>query len=281
VGEPLYRQIAEELRSQIESDEGKYSAGDMLPPESELQAMHKASRNTIRGAVNLLTSWGLVITRPGKGTFILEENKPFVTTLSSKWQLEPDLDINLDAKGSANFHEMAARTPKAVCSAPEVRIQGATGFVAQQLDVTEGSSVITRVQRRFVNGQPWSLQTSYYPMSLYLQGAEKLLDPTDIEEGTVEYLGDKLGLKQVGYRDRILVRRATTDESSFLKLGEDERLPVFVVMRTGYADGEGDVKPRIYRLTVGVYPSDRNQFVINTGDGAFQDLTASLAGHEG
>ena len=35
---------------------------------------------------------------------------------------------------------------------------------------------------------PWSLQTSFYPRSFALQGAERLLDNEDIKEGTVEYL---------------------------------------------------------------------------------------------
>ena len=62
---PLYRQIFEDLRSQIES--GELSPGDQLKSEAELMEEYgrdgKASRNTVRDAVRLLVGRGLV--RPG------------------------------------------------------------------------------------------------------------------------------------------------------------------------------------------------------------------------
>ena len=44
-------------------------------------------------------------------------------------------------------------------------------------------------------------------MSLAERGATKLIQAPNIEEGTVAYLGTKLGLKQAGYRDKITVRK--------------------------------------------------------------------------
>ena len=81
MADPMYRIIADELRQQIES--GLLPPGGQLPTELELRDRFSASRNTIRDAVKLLISLGLVETRPGQGTFVTERIDPFVTTLSA------------------------------------------------------------------------------------------------------------------------------------------------------------------------------------------------------
>src|ERR1039457_2586136 len=77
---PMYRQIAEHLRGQIGA--GAAAPGTQLPAELDLRERHNASRNTVRAAIKWLTSFGLVETRPGQGTFVVDAVDPFVTTLS-------------------------------------------------------------------------------------------------------------------------------------------------------------------------------------------------------
>lgn len=64
----LRAQAAEELRTLIASD---YRPGDRLPPEAELARRIGLSRNTVREAVALLVSEGLVQRRWGVGTTVL------------------------------------------------------------------------------------------------------------------------------------------------------------------------------------------------------------------
>jgi len=78
--EPMYRQIAEDLRGKIEM--GEIAQGAQLPTEIELMEQYDASRNTVRDAIKLLTARDLVETRPGQGTFVVERINPFVTTLT-------------------------------------------------------------------------------------------------------------------------------------------------------------------------------------------------------
>jgi hypothetical protein len=40
-------------------------------------------------------------------------------------------------------------------------------------------------------------------------------------------------------------------------------VPVVVIFRTGYADGPEEPAP--FRVTITIYPADRNQFVMNSG----------------
>ena len=78
--QPMYQQIADDLRRQIES--GTLKPGEQLPTEILLREQYKASRNTIRDAIKRLTSLGLVATRPGAGTYVTRKIDPFITVLT-------------------------------------------------------------------------------------------------------------------------------------------------------------------------------------------------------
>ena len=80
MADPMYRQIADDLRRQIET--GELAPGAQLRTELELREKYEASRNTVRDAIKWLITRGLVETRPGQGTFVVEKMIPFVTTLT-------------------------------------------------------------------------------------------------------------------------------------------------------------------------------------------------------
>jgi DNA-binding GntR family transcriptional regulator len=63
-----YRKIADELRTAIES--GQLPAGSVLPSEAELVARHGVSRATVRRALDVLESDGLIISHHGRGRFV-------------------------------------------------------------------------------------------------------------------------------------------------------------------------------------------------------------------
>src|SRR5262245_38088679 len=77
---PMYRQIAEDLREQIEG--GDLEPGQQSRSEIELRDHDGASRNPIRDATELLAAWGLVETRPGQGTCVGRKVEPYVTSLT-------------------------------------------------------------------------------------------------------------------------------------------------------------------------------------------------------
>lgn len=62
-------QIAEQIRASIL--EGEFSPGDKLPPERELAEMFGVSRPSVREALHLLASSGLVSSYQGGGTVVL------------------------------------------------------------------------------------------------------------------------------------------------------------------------------------------------------------------
>lgn len=65
---PSYRQLADELRHNIES--GVYAKGRKMPTEAELQAEHGVSRHTVREALQQLLSDGLIYRVQGSGTYV-------------------------------------------------------------------------------------------------------------------------------------------------------------------------------------------------------------------
>lgn len=62
-------QIAEQIRASILA--GEFAPGDKLPPERELADMFGVSRPSVREALNMLASSGLVMSYQGGGTVVL------------------------------------------------------------------------------------------------------------------------------------------------------------------------------------------------------------------
>lgn len=251
--DPMWRQIAEDLRQKIESgDLGR--GGKPLPSELELREEYDASRNTVRDAVKWLVARGLVVTRPGQGTFVVKEIDPFVTPLSA------DLEAGLGGESASYASEVSAqrRTPKALT--PRIEIQQANGLVAGELRLAEGASVVSRHQGRFIDDTPWSLQTSFYPMRLVQKGASLLIQAGNIPEGAISYIEGAIGTKRAGRRDRITVRAPDRRETEFFAVPDDGRIAVFEIIQTIY-DGSGQP----LAVTITTYPTDRNHFVMTTG----------------
>lgn len=250
MADPMYRRIAEELRAQIES--GKLKAGQQLGTELEFCEHYDASRNTVRDAIRRLMTLGLVVTRPGQGTFVVQKIAPFVTTLTR----DPGTGDSLVYQ-----HEVSqyGRTPSS--SGVQVEIQKANAGVAAELGIPDDTQVVSRHQKRYIDETPWSMQTSFYPMGLALKGADQLLVASNIEMGAVKYLADTLGLRQVGYRDWITVRAPDANEARFFNLRDDGRVVVFEIFRTAF-----DQTGTPMRVTITVFPSDRNQFIAMAGD---------------
>ncbi len=254
MADPRWRQIADDLRQKIEA--GELGAdGKPLPSELELRDIYGASRNTVRDAVALLARRGLIVARPGRGTFAVQKFDPFVTPMS--------INLAEAGGGSAAFRsEVAAQRRAARVSDPRVEVQRAKEPIAHELTVEAGTTVISRHQQRFIDQLPWSLQTSFYPMRLVEKGATSLLQAEDIPEGVIAYVAKTLGIVQAGRRDRYAVREADRTEMEFFSLPEDSRLAaVYEVTQTSF-----DEKRVPFRVTVTTYPTDRNQFVMSIGD---------------
>ena len=141
---------------------------------------------------------------------------------------------------------------------PRVEVVTVSPEVAVLLDISPDSQVVSRSQDRYIDGIPWSRQTTFYLMDFITKGATDLLMAKDIEGGAVRYLADEIGVRQTGYRDWITGRLATEEEQAFFGIGHNAA--VFVHSRVAF---DQDNTPM--RLTVTIFPVDRNQLVVNVG----------------
>jgi GntR family transcriptional repressor for pyruvate dehydrogenase complex len=74
----IYEEISLRLQTLVQNDNLK--PGDRLPPERQLAVMFGVSRNSVREAIKSLEQQGILISRPGAGTYIAEETQANLTT---------------------------------------------------------------------------------------------------------------------------------------------------------------------------------------------------------
>jgi GntR family transcriptional regulator len=254
---PRWREIADDLRARINAgefateDSTQQRGANQLPTEARLQEFYgDISRNTVRQAIDFLVSRRIVEKQAGRGTFVVEEIKPFVANLTVGQQTE-----------TVGYHEGAKREGRAArTSAPRVELERADEWLSGTLGIEQGEQVVVRRQQRFIDERPFSLQTSYYPMSFVNGGATELLMVSDIPRGAIAYLKEKLGIKEAGTVDRISARAPDSSEAAFFGLPDVGSVAMLEHRRTTF-DKDGNP----VRVTVTTYPADRNEFEIFTG----------------
>ncbi len=250
--EPKYRQIAADLVSKIES--GEMVAGERLPSDAMLSDTYAASRNTVRQAIQFLLTRGALEKGPSGATLVRNKIDPFRTVVSA--------DTGFGGfEGAAYASDVEASNRRPAVTTPRVEIREATGQIADELALSEGASVVVRHQERFIDDELWSLQTSFYPMTFVEEGASMLLAARDITKGTRNYLDETIGVREIGSRDTMTVRAPTPGEAATFGLPEDGRIAVFETRQTGI-----DAHGKAVRVTITIYPSDRNTFSMETGD---------------
>jgi len=143
--QPLYIQIKAALKKKILS--GEYAPNERMPSESELMAQFDVSRITVRQALRDLNAEGLVFTSQGKGTFA---SKPKAMQ---------------DVQHLQGFEEaMTAKGYDASARILSVREITPNKDVQDKLNITGKDGVIEVTRVRYLNGDPVSLDTSFFPV---------------------------------------------------------------------------------------------------------------------
>lgn len=241
-----YREIAADLQRKIET--GEWAPREKLPSDAQLCEEYDASRNTVREAVRLAVTRGLLDKQGSKGTFVLPKREPFSTVV--------DVD-----SGFGGF-EGTVDTPKGKMdvTTPRVEIQQAPARIASELGLGVGAPVVIRHQQRLIEGELWSMQTSYYPMRFVTEGATDLLQVEDVSGGMRKYLEGALGVKEVGSHDTMKVRVPNAGEAEAFSIPDDGWISVFETRQIGV-----DASGTPVRVTISIYPADRNEFSMETG----------------
>lgn len=233
---PMHVQLAAELRQKI--DAGAFEGGK-LPSEADLMKQHGVSRTTVRAALKELQNEGLIRSISGLGYFVRE---------LEHFEYRPQDDF----RRRATFHDADSFTNAAAKRNPtqkiDVRIATAEPDVARRLRVAEGALVLIRRRLRFLDGVPYQINDSHYPLDI-VEGTE-IMRPTSIDRGVNEALAD-LGHAQVRALDEIYLRMPKPDEIRQLQLGPGT--PVAEHIITGFTADD-----RVVRMVRAIIPGDRN-----------------------
>ncbi|MGZ3143185.1 GntR family transcriptional regulator [Lentzea chajnantorensis] len=95
---PPFRRIAETLRRDILG--GALESGAQLPSENELAERHQTTRTTVRKAIALLRSEGLVMSEQGRGIFVRPRPHLKMVLTGSNWRAHR-------GSGTSNFNAEA------------------------------------------------------------------------------------------------------------------------------------------------------------------------------
>jgi GntR family transcriptional regulator len=210
----VYKRIADDLRRQILS--GDLAPGSVLPSETELVRQYGSSRGPVRQAISLLRSEGLIDSHQGRGVFVRQ--RPAARRLSIEGmadQVKGALDSGEEIGGRL---EVRRYTPTA-----------APAEIAHRLAMPEGTRVLARRFRFFVEDRPALLSDSYIPYDL-VKGTPVEDPENEPWPGGMLAQLRSLGIDVREITEDVATRTPTPDEVH--ELGLRPGTPVFEVTRT-------------------------------------------------
>lgn len=212
-----YSRVEKYLRDRVRS--GRLKPGDRIPTESEFTQQFGVSRMTVRQALSRLTSEGLIERHRGRRGSCVAEPRLEHT------QIFLSVEEELRARGAK----------------PSIKLLGvhremATGRVAEQLALRQGTKIVVLERLRLVDGQVIGYEIRYLP----------------------RYIGDALTTDEIHNQPlvpsvRRILGRARSRMSMWVTasvargheakiLGTKVGAPVLVREHTWYVDPEGPVQ---------------------------------------
>jgi GntR family transcriptional regulator len=241
-----YRRVTNDLLTRIEG--GEFKPGSRLPTEAQLMETYGVSSTTVRAAVKALGTMGLVETRHGSGTYVIERR---LLTIYATHTEDLDRRAGVTSQDSWSTDVMeAGRTPSQRFECLNV---SASADVAKTLGVEPGSPLIMRRCWRSVDGKAASIESSLFPRWLVEQVPD-LASPHDIAQGTTSYLAEN-GHPMQWHQDRLSARPPTAEEAQFFEAPPG----VSALVRTRYSFDQR--KGRVLRIMETVYRSDVHEVV--------------------
>jgi len=233
--------IADDLRAQIRT--GTLKPGDVLPTSRELADRYGVTPKTVGAGIDVLKGEGLVLGEQG-GRRRVRANRPIVWNLT-RFERGARRDSASGDDWSTAIRD-AGREPAQHIT---LHIGPADHQLASWLQIPTGTEVVQRIRLRTVDGQPYQLATSTFPMSI--AAGTPLLEERDVSMpgGILAAIGHP----QVQVRDEITIRMPDPEETEQLELPQGT--PVAEHVRIGYGES-GPV-----RVMVTIAPGDRHRLV--------------------
>lgn len=196
---PLYAQIADQLRSNIQTE--KWQEGERIPTEMDLCDIYHVSRITIRKAIDELVSENLLYRERAKGTFV----KKF----------SPDLnDYATVVKGFTQ--ELREQGKNATTLQAEISKSHADHKIAKYLQIKPGDDIL--ILKR-VRGDGKNIVAFFKTHIVYRE--DYSLKSTNYYGSFYDYLATK-GIQVNQENEYIEAVSATRELQKLLKVGDNE-----------------------------------------------------------
>lgn len=206
-----YLHIYNYLKEKILSKE--FKPGEKLPSENYLTQTFNVSRNTVRRAISMLASDGIVTSVHGKGVFIMEAQP-----------------LNFMVGGLQGFKEASTyNSVEYSTSIPVFEDLIADDSISKVSKFLVGANLLKIYRVRNINGENVILDINYFNKSV-VSG----LTVDMAKDSIYAYIEKELGLKISGAQKLISVEPATKDDKIYLDL-KDNKL-VAVVKNFVYLD---------------------------------------------
>jgi len=123
---PLYQQIVDELRRDIE--ENQLAPGSTLPSENELCERFSVSRHTVRQAIRTLKQAGYVESRQGAATRVTKPDRPLytysVSSISELFQYASDARYEIEKSAIVTADDELAAKISCTVGSRWLRVEG-------------------------------------------------------------------------------------------------------------------------------------------------------------
>jgi GntR family transcriptional regulator len=205
MGEPAYREIADQIRADIE--ERRLIEGDRLPTVRDLALRYGVPTGTVAKAVDVLRADGVLIARHGRGLYVSGFKRILRSSparLSREWWGEGKAIQDADTGSRIRVVHV------------EVEERPVPGHLAEVLAVPVGAAVLVRARRFAVEDRIVQTATSYIPLDVV--AVVPAVAYTGPGPGGIYARMADAGIGPVMLPERVICRPPTPAEAAALSL---------------------------------------------------------------
>lgn len=211
-----YEEIADILRDRIA--DGVYPVDSLLPTQSELAEEFNASRMTVKKAIEILIIEGLIYSKQGNGTKVL--NSSFWDKKNSRIRLNNFNGLSKDLEGDSRV-----LSSKII----EFSVEFPNEEIAERLQIETNTPVYKIIRLRLLDQSPYVLEHTYMPCDLVPSLDEKVLLAS-----IYDYLLHTLKLKFAGSYRNITADKSDNYDQEYLNCSVSD--PVLQVEQVVYLE---------------------------------------------
>ena len=198
-----YKEIAIDIINEIKT--GKYSDSNKLPTEDELSNKYDASRTTVRKAISLLTTKGLVYQVQGSGVFVRE------AAFKNYVSLEEVKGLTRDFPNSEIKSEII-----------KLEVVKSNEEISKKMKCEIGTNLYFIKRLRYKDGIPYAIENSYFNKNIVPYLSEEIA-----KNSIYTYILDDLNLS-IGFADKLIYADELNNENAKL-LGLNEHDPGLII----------------------------------------------------